>query len=64
MTIANIGALERSLRFTVHGESAVTTRMPRSLVRAIEMWAQAHEVSRSEAMRRLVELGAAHMPLR
>jgi hypothetical protein len=31
--------------------------MPQSIIDQIERWAAAHETSRSEAIRRLVELG-------
>lgn len=32
-------------------------RLPRTLVEQIDNWATKHEISRSEAIRRLVELG-------
>jgi hypothetical protein len=35
----------------------VTSRMPRSLIDQVETWAVANETGRSEAIRRLVELG-------
>ena len=35
----------------------VAARMSRALIAGVEAWAVAHETSRSEAIRRLVELG-------
>ena len=35
----------------------VTARMPNELIVQVEAWAEANETSRSEAIRRLVELG-------
>jgi hypothetical protein len=35
----------------------VTSRMPQALIDQVENWAAANETSRSEAIRRLVELG-------
>ena len=35
----------------------MTGRMPAALIGEIEVWAKAHDLSRSEALRRLVELG-------
>jgi Arc/MetJ-type ribon-helix-helix transcriptional regulator len=32
-------------------------RLPKDLTKAIDTWGEEHEVSRSEAIRRLVELG-------
>lgn len=32
----------------------LTTRMPQDLIRQIEIWADAHALSRSEAIRRLI----------
>jgi Arc/MetJ-type ribon-helix-helix transcriptional regulator len=37
----------------------VTARMPASLIEQVEAWAAANETGRSEAIRRLVELGLA-----
>ena len=35
----------------------LTTRAPRETISAIEDWAERNEITRSEAIRRLVELG-------
>jgi hypothetical protein len=35
----------------------VTSRMPATLLAEVEAWATAHDTSRSDAMRRLVEIG-------
>jgi hypothetical protein len=35
----------------------VTARIPQPIINQVESWAAAHETSRSEAIRRLVELG-------
>jgi hypothetical protein len=35
----------------------VTSRMPTELIAEVEAWAMAHDTSRSDAFRRLVELG-------
>jgi Ribbon-helix-helix protein, copG family len=35
----------------------LTVRAPRTIIEAIENWAEKNEISRSEAVRRLVELG-------
>jgi hypothetical protein len=35
----------------------VTSRMPQTLINQVERWAASNETSRSEAIRRLVELG-------
>jgi Arc/MetJ-type ribon-helix-helix transcriptional regulator len=35
----------------------VTARLPQELIDAIELWAEKSSVSRSEAIRRLVEIG-------
>jgi hypothetical protein len=35
----------------------VTLRMPRELIAEADAWAAAHDTGRSEAIRRLVELG-------
>jgi hypothetical protein len=37
----------------------LTTRVPQEVIDAIEVWAVANEISRSEAVRRLLELGLA-----
>ena len=38
-------------------DPSVTGRMPASLIGEIEAWADAHDTTRSDALRRLVELG-------
>ena len=38
-------------------DPAVTVRLPSAVLSEAEAWATAHETSRSEAIRRLVELG-------
>jgi hypothetical protein len=38
-------------------DPAVTVRLPSALLSKAEAWATAHDTSRSEAIRRLVELG-------
>jgi hypothetical protein len=35
----------------------MAARMPRALIAEVEAWAEAHGTSRSDAFRRLVELG-------
>ena len=35
----------------------ISTRFPKTIVGAIEAWAEKSEIGRSEAIRRLVELG-------
>jgi hypothetical protein len=35
----------------------IAARMPASLIAEVEAWAAAHDTSRSDAFRRLVELG-------
>ena len=35
----------------------VTHRMPEAMIAEVDAWAAVHETSRSEAIRRLVELG-------
>jgi len=35
----------------------VTSRMPAALIAEVEAWATAHETTRSDAFRRLVEIG-------
>src|SRR5688500_78350 len=40
----------------------LTSRMPAGLIERIEAWANANRASRSEALRRLVEIGLAHAP--
>jgi hypothetical protein len=42
---------------TIAGERFVGIRLPRKTVDHIDRWAAASEVSRSEAIRRLIELG-------
>jgi metal-responsive CopG/Arc/MetJ family transcriptional regulator len=42
---------------TVAGERSVTVRLPHSLFDEIDAWAAANKASKSEAFRRLVELG-------
>jgi hypothetical protein len=38
-------------------DPAVTTRLPEELIAAIDKWAERMELNRSQAIRRLVELG-------
>jgi len=38
-------------------DPSVTLRMPAELISDVEAWAEVHETTRSEAFRRLVELG-------
>jgi hypothetical protein len=38
----------------------VSARMPSAVIAGVEAWAEANEVSRSQAFRQLVELGLAH----
>ena len=38
-------------------DPAVTVRLPSAVLGEAEAWATAHDISRSEAIRRLVELG-------
>jgi hypothetical protein len=40
----------------------VTARMPASLIEQVEAWAAANETGRSEAIRRLVEIGLSKTP--
>jgi Ribbon-helix-helix protein, copG family len=42
---------------TVAGEKSVTIRLPESLLDAIDAWALTAKASKSEAIRRLVEIG-------
>jgi hypothetical protein len=37
----------------------LTARVPQAMIGAIEAWAGANEISRSEAVRRLLEIGLA-----
>jgi len=40
----------------------VSTRMPQSLIGTVDRWADGHEIKRSEAIRRLVEIGLKAKP--
>jgi hypothetical protein len=42
---------------TVGGENFVGMRLPSALLEAVDKWGEANEVQRSEAIRRLLELG-------
>jgi hypothetical protein len=45
------------LRYTTGRDPAVTVRLPSAVLGEAEAWATAHDISRSAAIRRLVELG-------
>ena len=38
-------------------DKLIAARMPKELIASIEKWASEHDVDRSEAIRRLVEMG-------
>lgn len=49
---------------TVRGDKFVGMRLPTELLDAVNQWGTEHAVQRSEAIRRLLELGLAAMPRR
>jgi metal-responsive CopG/Arc/MetJ family transcriptional regulator len=49
---------------TVDAEEKIAVRLPSALLAAVDDWAQSTGGSRSEAFRRLVELGLAAAPKR
>jgi metal-responsive CopG/Arc/MetJ family transcriptional regulator len=46
-----------SVTHSQYGDPITTVRLPRELTKALDMWAKTRELSRSEAIRRLIENG-------
>lgn len=48
---------DNSHTFRSHGEAVSTVQLPQSLTRAVDAWAEAHKIPRSDAICELIELG-------
>jgi len=57
MSKAKTQAKRRGRPVTIAASSVISLKMPPSLVTAISQWASVAGVTRSEAARRLIELG-------
>jgi hypothetical protein len=51
------GARRGAGRPATGNDPVVSHRMPRELIEHVEAWADAHKISRSDAIRRLIESG-------
>jgi len=54
---ASVEQKQAGRSITVEAEKSVGIRLPGKLLYAVDTWASAHDTSRSEAIRRLIERG-------